>query len=67
MEQQTQDKQKNSKSNSKVCTIINGTFSWVLKVDGKEISFNGFDNAEYFAKLYKKLGYLILWDKVESN
>ena len=47
----------------KKCKIINDKFSWVLDVDGKIIAFQGFDNAEYFAKLYSDLGYEIIWDK----
>ncbi|NRA77300.1 MAG: hypothetical protein HRU18_03745 [Pseudoalteromonas sp.] len=46
-----------------VCKITNDKFSWVLEVDGKIITFNGSDNADYFAELYTKLGYNIEWDR----
>ena len=46
-----------------VCKITNDKFSWVLEVDGKTITFNGSDNADYFAELYTKLGYSIEWDR----
>ena len=42
---------------NKDCILINGEFSWVLKVDSKEINFKGLDNAEYFEKHYRDLGY----------
>lgn len=47
---------------TKVCKIINDISSWVLEVDGKTILFNGFENADYFAELYTKLGYKVEWD-----
>jgi hypothetical protein len=43
----------------KQCEIINEQFSFVLKVDGKRINFNGFDNADYFKDHYIKLGYVV--------
>ena len=46
-----------------VCKITNDKFSWVLEVDGKTITFNGSDNADYFAELYTKFGYNIEWDR----
>lgn len=46
-----------------ICKIINDKFSWVLEVDGKTILFNGSANADYFAELYAKLGYEIIWDR----
>jgi hypothetical protein len=46
-----------------ICKITNDKFSWVLEVDGKTVTFNGGDNADYFAELYAKLGYEIIWDK----
>ena len=49
--------------NGGVCKITNDKFSWVLEVDGKTITFNGSDNADYFAEIYTKLGYTIEWDK----
>lgn len=49
--------------NGGVCKITNDTFSWLLEVDGKRITFNGSDNASYFAEIYTKLGYTIEWDK----
>ena len=47
------------------CKIINGKFSWIMKVDGKVITFNGSSNADYFAALYKKLGYNVEIDNGE--
>lgn len=41
----------------KVCKITNGQFSWIMEVDGEEITFNGGHNAEYFERHYKSLGY----------
>ena len=46
-----------------ICKITNDKFSWVLEVDKQTITFNGSDNADYFAELYTKLGYEIIWDK----
>ena len=42
---------------AKVCTIINGEFTWMLRVDGRTISFNDFDGGDYFEQLYRGLGY----------
>lgn len=47
----------------KVCKIINDKLSWFLEVDNKKISFNGSDNADYFANIYTELGYVIEWNK----
>lgn len=47
----------------KKCEIINDKFSWILKVDNREIAFSGANNAEYFAEIYSKLGYTIIWDR----
>lgn len=44
-----------------LCKIINDQFSWVLRVDGKEIPFQGLGNAEYFKEHYEKLGYEVEW------
>ena len=41
----------------KECVIENGQFSYILRVDCKEISFQGMDCAEYFAEHYRNLGY----------
>ena len=43
----------------KVCTIVNGQFSYILEVDGESIAFNGSSSAEYFKEHYRKLGYKI--------
>lgn len=43
----------------KVCKIINGQFSWILEVDGQEISFDGGHNADYFEQHYSALGYTV--------
>ena len=47
----------------KICKLTNDKFSWVLEVDEHTITFNGSDNADYFAELYSKLGYEIIWDR----
>jgi hypothetical protein len=44
----------------KSCEIINGRFSYVMKVDGKTIPFNGSDCAEYFKRHYAALGYVVI-------
>lgn len=44
----------------KECTIINSRFSYILKVDGYEIPFNGAGNADYFKKQYEGWGYTVL-------
>ncbi len=41
------------------CVIINGQWNWILKVDGKEITFDGYYAVEYFEEHYKKLGYKV--------
>lgn len=41
----------------KKCLLINSQFSWILKVDDEEISFQGRHNAYYFMNHYKSLGY----------
>ena len=46
-----------------ICKITNDKFSWVLEVDKQTITFNGSGNADYFAELYAKLGYKIVWDR----
>lgn len=51
------------KKTEKICEIVNGDFSWTLKVDGEEINFNNSSSADYFEKHYKKLGYKVLRDK----
>lgn len=43
----------------KICKIINESFSWVLKVDEREICFQGAHNADYFEEHYTKLGYKV--------
>lgn len=53
------------KEPTKKCIILNGQFSWILRVDGVEIPFQGSYNAEYFSKLYKKLGYEV--DIIEAS
>lgn len=45
------------------CKITNDKFSWVLEVDGKTILFQGSDAADYFAGVFAKLGYKIVWDR----
>ena len=41
------------------CIIENAQFSYILRVDNQEISFNGGWNADYFEHLYKNLGYTV--------
>ncbi len=43
----------------KVCKIIGTPFSYLLEIDGKCISFQGYSNAQYFETHYKSLGYEI--------
>lgn len=43
----------------KICKLINEKFSWILKVDGHEIVFNGSWNADYFEQHYSELGYKV--------
>jgi hypothetical protein len=42
-----------------VCEIVNGRFSYILKVDGKQINFNGSDTASYFDSHYRSIGYTV--------
>jgi uncharacterized protein YmfQ (DUF2313 family) len=42
---------------SKTCKITNGKFAWILEVDDQTINFQGSYSAEYFAELYKRIGY----------
>ncbi len=49
----------------KKCIIVNSSFSWILKVDGKEINFQGSENAEYFKTHYETLGYEV--EMVDEN
>lgn len=50
----------------KTCLLINAPNSWILDVDGKRISFYGSKNAEYFADMYGKAGYKVIWEEVKS-
>jgi uncharacterized protein YmfQ (DUF2313 family) len=54
---------KTDTKNERICKITNDKFSWVLEVDKKTINLLGSDNADYFAELYAKLGYKIIWDR----
>ena len=47
--------------------LINGRFSWFLRVDGEKIPFQGAKNADYFADHYRKLGYTVIFEKEESE
>ena len=47
--------------------LINGWFSWFLCVDGEKISFQGSENADYFADHYRKLGYTVNFEEEESE
>lgn len=44
----------------KTCYINNDRFSWVLRVDGFEVPFQGHENAEYFKEHYEALGYEVI-------
>lgn len=46
--------------NKKLCRIINGQFSWILCVDGQEITFSLGSSADYFEQHYKQLGYTVV-------
>jgi len=48
---------------TKVCVIENAQFSYMLRVDGEGISFQGSRNADYFEKHYKCLGYEVIRTK----
>jgi hypothetical protein len=42
----------------KDCFIVNQSIDiFIMLVDGKSITFNGLENAEYFFNLYHGLGY----------
>lgn len=41
----------------RMCTIENGKFAWIMRVDGIIVEFQGRDNAIYFIKHYAELGY----------
>jgi metal-dependent hydrolase (beta-lactamase superfamily II) len=43
----------------KKCIIENSQLSYILKVDGQKILFNGGSSADYFEDHYRSLGYLI--------
>ena len=47
----------------KECIIVNSKFSWLLKVDGRTIPFS--TDPEYFAQIYQRLGYEVVWDMDE--
>ena len=44
----------------KTCKIDNDCFSWIMYVDGRTINFDLADNADYFEKLYRDLGYKVI-------
>ena len=43
----------------KICQILNGENSYILRVDGLEIRFHGHDAMQYFDRHYRALGYLV--------
>ena len=51
------------------CTIINGRFNYIMKVDYHTITFDGASAAEYFEEHYEALGYEVirLSEKDESD
>ncbi len=51
----------------KICEIVNGQFSWVMKVDNQVISFQGSDNADYFVIHYNKLGYIVIFHEYTNR
>ena len=46
--------------------LINGRFSWFLCVDGRKISFQGSENADYFAEHYRSIGYTVSFEEEED-
>ena len=47
--------------------LINGRFSWFLCVDGNKISFQGSQNADYFAEHYRSIGYTVSLRKRKTS
>lgn len=45
----------------KKCKIVNSHFSYILKVDGNNIPFQGSGAAEYFEEHYLSLGYKVVY------
>lgn len=43
----------------KVCCIVNGEFSYYLRVDGQDIAFTNSGAAQYFGHHYEELGYAV--------
>jgi hypothetical protein len=50
----------------KICIITNGQLFWELEVNGKSISFQGDDSAEYFRDHYNSLGYKLEFKEQKS-
>lgn len=48
---------------SKECIIENAQFSYILRVDEQEISFQSSNSVDYFIEHYKKLGYNVTLKK----
>ena len=48
--------------NKQTCKITNGQFTWVMEVDNQVINFDLSENAEYFYKHYRELGYKMIID-----
>jgi len=51
----------------KICVIYNGPFSWILKVDGNNIKFEGSSAAGYFFKHFNYHDYRVLLGCATSN
>ena len=45
----------------KICKLVNDQFSWVMYVDNEKIQFDGFWNADYFAKHYENFTLLMTY------
>lgn len=50
-------------NDDKECIIENAQFSYILKVDYKDIPFHGGNSIDYFEKHYKELGYKVRFTK----
>jgi len=47
---------------NKVCVISNECFTYLLKVDGMKIAFQGIIALDYFERHYKELGYEVIME-----
>ncbi len=51
----------------KVCKLSNKELNWVMSVDEREISFEGYFNAVYFKEHYEGLGYEVIINQDEEE